>query len=252
MNENRKIIIHHGNYADVLNSVKADLIFTSPPYNIGSESPAKTGLRNRRLGTYDPKSYGAIRDYPDSLPETEYQDQQAKFLVWAADHLTVNGTVVYNHKPRRRNGAMIHPAEWFLRPEVRSRLTLMEEIIWDRKSTHNHGDRVIWPHTERLYVFRRTDGKYRFQNTKALPYRSDVWAITRHRGNGHACPFPIELAKGVILAWSKPGELVCDPYAGSGTAGIAARELDRQFVGAEIQKKYWRMGLEKGLEQDAA
>ena len=40
-------------------------------------------------------------------------------------------------------------------------LQLMEEIIWDRGSTHNHANRLFWPQTERLYVFRKADGEYR-------------------------------------------------------------------------------------------
>ena len=73
------------------------------------------------------------------MPESDYQDQQAAFLIWSAAHITSDGVVVYNHKPRRRNGTvMIYPAEWFLCPEVRDCLTLVEEVIWDRGSTHNH------------------------------------------------------------------------------------------------------------------
>lgn len=232
-------MIYHGDYKKLLASIKADLIFTSPPYNIGSKAKRRDGFR--KSGKYDPKSYGAIRDYPDNLPEMEYQNQQADFLVWAAGHLTDNGTVVYNHKPRRRDKTMIHPADWFLRPEVKKRLTLMEEIIWDRGSTHNHGSGIMWPQTERLYVFRLTSGEYRLQNSGALNYRADVWRIARGKSNGHACPFPIELAKAVITAWSNAGDLVCDPFAGSGTTGRAAHELGRRFMGAEIQKKYWLM-----------
>lgn len=234
------IDIRHGDYRDVLRDVRVDLIFTSPPYNIGSRAPRQDGFR--AAGKYDPKSYGAIRDYPDSLPEEVYQDQQAAFLIWCADHLVNDGVLVYNHKPRR-NGRMIHPAEWFLQPAVRQRMTLMEEVIWDRGSTHNHAPALMWPTTERLYVFRRADGEYRFRNYDGLPQRSDVWRIgLNSRGtNGHACPFSIRLAEAVISAWSKPSDLVCDPYLGSGTTALAAIGLGRRFVGAELMEKYWRM-----------
>jgi hypothetical protein len=177
-----------GNYRDVLEDVAADLIFTSPPYNIGSKGERKSGATANKYGRTEIKSYGAITDYPDSLPEPDYQQQQAEFFLWAADHLSPNGTLIYNHKVRRRNKSMIHPGEWFLRPEVTRRLQLMEEIIWDRGSTHNHDQTMMWPTTERLYVFRRTDGKYRLKNTSALTFRSDVWRINRARNNGHNAP----------------------------------------------------------------
>jgi site-specific DNA-methyltransferase (adenine-specific) len=226
-----------GDYREVLSDIHTDLIVTSPPYNIGSKQLRQDGLR--RLGRYDLKSYGAIHDYPDTLPEHVYQAQQVEFLLWCADHLTLDGILVYNHKPHRKNASLRHPAEWFLEPVVRARLQLMEEIVWDRGSTHNHCNRLMWPQTERLYVFRRQEGVYRFVNHPSLPYRADLWQISRSATNGHNAPFPLLLVRAVIQAWSLPGMLVCDPYAGSGTTGVAALQLQRGFVGAEVLPKYY-------------
>jgi DNA modification methylase len=235
--------LYYGDYRSVLSEVKANLILTSPPYNIGSKQARQDGFR--RLGRYDPKSYGAIRDYPDTLPEPVYQEQQKEFLLWCAAHLTDNGVLVYNHKPRRRNGSLLHPGAWFLHSQVTRCLQLMEEIIWDRGSTHNHCKRLMWPHTERLYVFLRRGNTYRFLNDEQLPYRSDLWRIERSARNGHNAPFPLQLASAVIQAWSRPGELVCDPFAGSGTTALAARALGRGFVGAEIIEKYYELACER-------
>lgn len=238
------IDIRHGSWKTALNDVTADLIFTSPPYNIGSKSPRKDGQRNK--GKFDTKSYGGITGYADTLPENVYQNQQAEFMVWCAEHLSTNGILVYNHKPRRVDGSMIHPAAWFLRPEVSRVLTLMEEVVWDRGSTHNHARQLMWPHTERLYVFRRADGIYPLANTAALPQRSDVWKINRPATpGGHACPFSTELAEAVITAWSRPGDLVCDPYTGSGTTAAAAYDLGRNFVGSEKLAKYHKLAVER-------
>jgi len=239
----KNINLYLGDYRTCLQNILADLIFTSPPYNIGSKSPRNDGVR--RLGKYDPKSYGAIRDYPDDLPEDEYQEQQVEFLIWAAAHLKQNGVLVYNHKPRR-NGRMIVPAEWFLRPTVRERLVLMEEIIWDRDSTHNHCPQMMWNVSERLYVFRRPEGRYLLNNRKY----SDVWRIKRASANGHNAPFPLELAERVVGEFSRRGGLVCDPYLGSGTTAIAAQNLGRRFEGAEILEKYHTMAKER-LERAA-
>lgn len=239
-------MLHLGDYRQVLAHIKADLILTSPPYNIGSKSERCDGFR--RSGKFDPKSFGAIRDYPDALNEPEYQDQQVEFLIWCADHLTKDGILVYNHKPRRRKMAMIHPCQWLLRREVSARLTLMEEVIWNRGSTHNHGRQLMWPQTERLYVFCRAGGRYKLDNNEKLIYRSDLWNIARAPSNGHNAPFPIALAEAVIEAWSKEGDLVCDPYAGSCTTGVAALALGREFEGAEILSKYFKLALARLAE----
>ena len=231
------IDLRHGAYQDVLSDITADLIVTSPPYNIGSGGAKSDG--QRKYGRFDRKSYGGITGYKDNLPELVYQEQQEQFLVWAAEHLSERGVLVYNHKPRRKNGSMIHPAAWFLRAEVTERLTLMEEVIWDRTSTHNHCRQLLFPQTERLYVFRRADGKYPLNNTPDLPFRGDIWRMPRpHKLNGHACPFPIQLAEAAIAAWSRPGDTVADPYAGSATTAIAAHNMGRNFVGAELGADY--------------
>jgi DNA modification methylase len=231
--------IRLGTYAKALADQRRtiDLIFTSPPYNIGSKSPRIDG--RRKDGGYDPKSYGGITGYADNLPEDKYQDSQVAFLKWCADALKDDGVLVYNHKPRRKDGSMIHPLQWILRVP---QLVLMEEIIWDRGSTHNHANRLFWPTTERLYVLRKADGSYRFLNTDRLEFRDDHWEIplcSRTAGaKGHACPFSDRLTANVIKAFTKPGDLVCDPYTGSGTTAVVATAMDRQFVGAERDARY--------------
>jgi hypothetical protein len=104
-------------------------MITSPPWNIGSKAPRNDG--RRKQGGYDPKSFGAIRDYADNLPEAEYQRTQIEFLIWAAKHVTKNGVLIYNHKPRKRAKALIHPLRWILVPEVECWWALVEEIFWD-------------------------------------------------------------------------------------------------------------------------
>lgn len=238
--------IRLGSYQDTLRDQVGtiDLIFTSPPYNIGSKAPRQDG--RRRDGGYDPKSYGGITGYADSLPEDEYQDQQVAFLEWAARALKDDGTLVYNHKPRRKNGVMIHPLQWLLRcPD----LSLMEEIVWDRGSTHNHANRLFWPTTERLYVFRKSEGAYRFLNTDRLEFRDDHWEIPlssrKATEKGHACPFSERLTINVIEAFTAPGDLVCDPYSGSGTTAVVAAAMGRSFVGSELDSSYHRQSVKR-------
>lgn len=223
--------LYCGDFRKVLaNMSPVDLVMTSPPYNIGSKSERQVG--RRRLGMYDTKSFGGVRSYHDSMPEADYQQSQKDALKWMAAHIKTTGTVVYNHKPRHKAGVLIKPESWFP-----NELVQVDEVVWDRGSTHNHNTSFVYQHTERLYVLAHPDSRRTFKNDGS----SDVWHIGRARSNGstHDARYPLELARKCIRLWSNPGDTVCDPYSGSGTTMIAAILEGRKFVGAEMLKKHF-------------
>ena len=68
---------------------------------------------------------------------------------------------------------------------------------------------------------------------------TDVWCLPTSSGkNGHGAEFPLALAGRCIALTSRPGDLVLDPFVGSGTSAIAAAQMGRRFVGYDISKKY--------------
>jgi DNA modification methylase len=214
-----------------------DLICTSPPYNIGSKAERNDGHRSK--GAYDPKSFGAVRSYPDDKPEDVYQAEQAEMMRWMGSKLTDHGTLVYNHKPRHKNRRLIKPEAWF----PYDTLSQVDEIIWDRGSTHNHCKAFCYQQTERLYVFTRNgcERQQYFENEGL----GDVWKILRERveGSGHDARFPLDLARRIIRLWSRPGAVVCDPYSGSGTTMLAAYLEGRRFIGAEMMPEHYRESI---------
>ncbi len=68
------------------------------------------------------------------------------------------------------------------------------------------------------------------------------WVEVNHVKNvaesGHPCPIPYALAERLVLATTKPGDLVCDPFAGSGTVLLAALKNGRRAVGFELSPQY--------------
>ena len=76
---------------------------------------------------------------------------------------------------------------------------------------------------------------------------SNVWRIQpQARGpEGHPAPFPQELAARCIRLSTFPGELVVDPFAGSGTTLLAARALGRRAVGIELSKRYCEIAAKR-------
>lgn len=83
------------------------------------------------------------------------------------------------------------------------------------------------------------DGKL-VQPTK-IP--DSVIRTVRETSNGyeaeHPARFPVSLATELIAPFSDPGDVICDPFLGSGTTGVAAVKLGRQFVGIELEPKYF-------------
>lgn len=81
--------------------------------------------------------------------------------------------------------------------------------------------------------------------------RFNVWEIYPHRQRGHnthPAPFPEELARDHIISWSNEGDVVFDPFTGSGTTAVAALSLGRKFVGCEISEQYKDMA-QKRIEE---
>ncbi len=80
----------------------------------------------------------------------------------------------------------------------------------------------------------------------------DVWSIpTRPYSGPHFAAYPIDLPLRCIAAGCKPGGTVLDPFAGSGTTGLAAIQLGRRFTGIDLSPDFARLAAER-LAQAAA
>ena len=74
--------------------------------------------------------------------------------------------------------------------------------------------------------------------------KRDVWTIatTKKTYKGaHFATFPEELVRPCVLAGSRPGDTVLDPFCGSGTAGVVAIQEGRNFVGIDLNPEYTEM-----------
>ena len=75
-------------------------------------------------------------------------------------------------------------------------------------------------------------------------------ASKRGEYGGHPAPFPEALANDHILSWSNEGDIVLDPFMGSGTTGFVANKLGRHYIGIELNPEYVEMARRRiGLEK---
>jgi len=85
----------------------------------------------------------------------------------------------------------------------------------------------------------RTKKHFTINNEKLRP---NIWkcAIAQNK-TAHSAVFPLQLIIDHIKSWTKEGDMVLDPFVGSGTSGIAAKQLGRDFIGIDIVPEYCKM-----------
>jgi modification methylase len=200
-----------------------DIIITSPPYNIG-----KMHSNQLQFGTYD----------GNDMKELDYQEWQLKVLDLCYRLLKPEGSMFYNHKVRIKNGQAIHPLEWVLK----SPFILKQEITWDMGKSANCDKIRFFPFSERIYWLTKNP-KTKIRNELNL---SDVWRVVpthKRKETGHIAVMPEEIVVNILS--SVEGDIVFDPFAGSGTTAKVTRDFNRSFLGFEISSDYHELTNER-------
>lgn len=239
------VTIYHGDCRDVLPKISGvAMTFTSPPYNtLGSRIPSNpSGIWGRRGGARGFVEAVNSEGYPDDLPEEQYQAEQIEVGAMLARSTADGGCFYYNHKCRWRNGTLLHPAIWF-KPDG---WVLRADLIWNRGRSMTLNARMWAPSDERILWFTRPGQKHTW-NQQSGPALLSVWSIAHESGEGkpHPVSFPTSLPSRAIAASSNPGDVVLDPYCGSGTTMVAARALGRRSIGIEREERFCKVAVSR-------
>ncbi len=209
-----------------------DLCFADPPFNLG-------------------KTY---HRYIDKLSEKDY-------LAWSKEWITElvritkpTGSIFIHNIPRW----LIHYTD-FLRMAH-----FQHWIVWDSlgrpcRSTFlpSHYGILFYTKNKQGFTFHELRTPHKrcpkckcflkdYGNKPRNPYGpvlNDVWTdVGRVQSKllreNHPCPLPEKLLERIILAASNPGDVVLDPFSGTGTTAVVAKKLGRKFVGIEMDKMY--------------
>jgi len=228
-----------------LDDNSVDLIVTSPPYNLGID-------------------YGTITD------ELRYDDWYQFCALWMRKcyrWLKPDGRFCLNIPLDTNRG--IH------RPVGADLTTLLQEvgfkynttIIWSKGNISTRRAWGSWQSASAPCVFASVElivvlykDEWKKQNEKGV---SDIdkqefmyWTDGLWTFNGeqvmrkwHPAPFPIELPRRCIKLFSYVGDLVLDPFMGTGTTLVAAQEHSREAIGVEIDKSYCEIANERLRQQ---
>jgi DNA modification methylase len=211
------------------------LMVTSPPYNVG-------------------------KDYDEALTLEEYREFLKR--VWGEVHrvLVPGGRACVNVANLGRKPYI--PLHAFIVEDMLDLGFLMRgEIIWDKGSSA--GSSTAWgswlsPSNPALrdvheYILVFSKGAFRRENTndrkstvsrdEFLEFTKSVWEFPSESAVriGHPAPFPVELPYRLIQLYTFQGEVVLDPFMGSGQTAMAAMKTDRNYIGYEIDEEYVKL-----------
>ena len=207
-----------------------DCIVTSPPYN----KTGITGKTNLKIGNQIWNKFNIDYNfYNDNMPEDKYQDWMVSVLNEMHRIIKPNGSIFFNHKPRRFNNKCFLPTDFI----CKSKAKIYQLIIWNRKNSPNIRSDILVPCTEHIYWLSKD--KHKVYRDKISPeYRGEIWDITPSRQKDHPAPFPEQLVENCILLSTKENDVVLDPFAGSGTTAVVSIKNNRKFIGFEIDQNY--------------
>ena len=129
---------------------------------------------------------------------------------------------------------------WYLRADIIwNKPNAMPESVKDRP-TRAHEYLFMLTKSERYYYDREAVIEPNGRNLRS------VWNLhTKGFPGAHFATFPPKLVEPCIQASTRPGDFVLDPFFGSGTVGLVAQELNRQFVGIELNPAYVTMAADR-------
>jgi DNA modification methylase len=234
--------IYCGDACQILQSWPAefiDLVFADPPFNIGY----------------------LYEGYHDDLPDEQYVEWTFRWMQAALRVLKPTGSIYIAIGDDFAADVRIIGRQLGL--------TLRNWIIWHYSFGQNMRTKFCRSHTHILYftkhprqfTFNAAALRYpgarhtEYQDLRASPagrLPDDVWSefprvcgTFRERARIHGCQMPESLLMRIILASSNPGEVVLDPFVGSGTTVVAAKRLGRRYLGIDISEAYVRYARQR-------
>lgn len=203
-----------------------DCIITSPPYNKGGKKKGAKAIWNNKI-EYD--------SYEDDMPEEAYQKWQIKFLNECFRVLKPNGSMFYNHKQRRNDNKIILPEEWIFE----TNFYLTEKIYWNRKISPNVSPYFLTPTTEYFYWLTKNETDFNsYLDNLPKEYQTNIWTLSPERNLEHPAPFHKKLPELCLLLTTKKGDIVFDPFMGSGSTAFSAKKNERKYLGFDISQNY--------------
>lgn len=224
-----------------------DLVVTSPPYNV-----------NLGDNKYNKNSYNL---YNDNREHKEYVNWLKTIFSAIYSKLKSGGRVCINIGDGK-NGSVPTSSD-VIQFMTELNYIPVSHIIWNKNTTSARTAWGSWLSPscpsyptpfEHVLIFCKENRKLQHKGGTDLTkeefvnFATSLWTFAPE-GNakkiGHPAPFPEELPYRCIKMNTYIGDVVFDPFMGSGTTGVVCKKLCRKFIGCEIDKKYFDIAKER-------
>ncbi len=215
-----------------------DLIFADPPYNL---------QLSKTLWRPNMTKVDAVDDKWDQFDNFQaYDDFSRAWLRACRRVLKDNGTlwVIGSYHNIFRTGSILQDLGYWI----------LNDVIWIKTNPmpNFRGVRFANAHETLIWASKSKDARYTFNHHAMKPFNNDKqmrsdWVLPicsgkeRIKVNGkkaHSTQKPEALLYRVILSSTNPGDVVVDPFFGTGTTGAVAKKLHRHFIGIEQETRY--------------
>jgi len=230
-----KIILKNGDCLEVMKGIDegtVDLIFADPPYNLSGKGYLT--VRNGKSAVLDKGDWDKIDDI---------HDFNYKWIKECVRVLKPTGTIWISGTLHN------HPSVGITLKKLG--LWIINDVVWHKpNATPLLSRNRFVPSTEIIWVASK-DKKYYFDYELAKKINhgkqmKNLWVMNAKRHiTIHPTEKPEELLERIISIGSKEGDLVLDPFLGSGTTGVIAKRLNRNFIGIELDKKYFNIAEDR-------
>jgi len=246
--KNKNIELHHGDCIKVLNSLpekSVDLIFADPPYFLSNGGiSCKAGkMVSVNKADWD-KSKGVTKDFEFTLQWLDACQRVLKDNGTIAISGTLHNIFQVGFGLQYLDFKIMNDITWF-KPNAPPNLSCRyfahshETIIWakkDKKAKHKFNYKIMKEYDDKI--------------TPSGKQMRSVWHIPltpqKEKQEGkHPTQKPKELLKRIILAASDKGDVVLDPFNGSGTTGVVAKELGRKYIGIDKEEEFLKLTIKR-------
>ena len=237
-----KVLLRHGDAVESLRQLlsdSVDLIITDPPYNLGLFMKKRgTNMNKLRNGHFAASGW-------DDLEFNEWVEQMDMFFQECNRVLKNRGSICVFMS--------IIKVETIITLAVKHGFYYKTVGIWHKTNPLPRNMNLQFVNSTEPWVYMVNDATTGVFNNNGKAIHDFVETSTisnKERKQGkHPTQKPLALIEHFIEILSNPGDVVLDPFLGSGTSGVASVKLNREFIGIELSQEYFDLSVKRISEE---